>query len=100
MKLLSVTESKSKGKKLTALFDVDGRTKRVSFGAKGMKDFIQYSAEDRVLAEERKRLYLLRHAHRESWNDPLSPGALSRWILWNKPSLDSSIADYKRRFGL
>jgi hypothetical protein len=49
--------------------------------------------------EERKRRYLSRHRARENWNDPDSPGALSRWVLWNKPTLQDSIADYKRRFG-
>ena len=28
----------------------------------------------------------------------MSPGALSRWILWNKPTLKASIADFKKRF--
>jgi hypothetical protein len=36
----------------------------------------------------------------ENWKDPTSAGALSRWILWNKPTFKASLADYKRRFGL
>ena len=30
----------------------------------------------------------------------MTAGALSKWILWNKPSLTGSFADYKRRFKL
>jgi len=36
----------------------------------------------------------------ENWNDPTSAGALSRWILWNKPSFKGSVADFKKRFGV
>jgi hypothetical protein len=48
----------------------------------------------------RKARYLARHSANENWNDPTSAGALSRWVLWNKTSLEASKADYKRRFGL
>jgi len=39
-----------------------------------------------------------RHRTRENWNNPMSAGSLSRWILWNKPTLKASISDYKRKF--
>jgi hypothetical protein len=48
----------------------------------------------------RKERYLERHRRNENWSDYKSAGALSWWILWNKPSLRASLADYKRRFGL
>ena len=48
----------------------------------------------------RKRQYLARHAPREHWENPMTAGALARWILWNKETLPSSIDDYTRRFGL
>lgn len=48
----------------------------------------------------RKARYLARHAATERWNDPKSAGALSRFVLWNRPTLAASIADYKRRFRL
>jgi len=30
----------------------------------------------------------------------MSAGALSRWILWNKPTIEASKADFKKRFNL
>jgi len=36
-----------------------------------------------------------RHKARENWQNPMSAGSLSRYILWNKPTLRASIADYK-----
>ena len=94
MKLKDVRTSDRKGKKLVATFIVEGRPKRVHFGAKGSTTFSSGATEDK------KNAYLKRHAPRENWNDPLSAGALSRWILWNKPSLKASIADFKKRFNL
>ena len=64
----------------------------VPFGAEGYSDFIQ----SRNL--EKKKAYLARHRVREDWNNPRTPGALSRWILWNKPTLENSINDYIKRF--
>jgi hypothetical protein len=36
----------------------------------------------------------------KNFNKPDSAGALSRWILWNKPSVESSIKDFKKKFKL
>ena len=46
----------------------------------------------------RKRRYIARHRVNENWDDPLTAGALSRYILWNKPTIRASAADYRRRF--
>ena len=39
-----------------------------------------------------------RHKATENWQKPMSAGSLSRYILWNKPTLKASISDYKKRF--
>ena len=75
-----------------ATFQTAHGTKTTHFGAAGMSDFTKHKDE------ERKRRYIERHKRREHWSDPTSAGALSRYVLWNKPSLSASIADYKRRF--
>jgi len=81
-------ERPSGPKKYTAVFD-DG--KRVSFGAKGYSDYTKHHDT------ERKSRYLQRHRSRERWSDLRSPGALSRYLLWNKKSLRASLADYRKR---
>ena len=48
--------------------------------------------------EDRKNRYIDRHKKNENWNDPTTAGFLSRWILWNKPTITESIRDTKRRF--
>jgi len=64
----------------------------VPFGAFGYDDFTI------TKNLKQKQLYLARHRKREDWNNPRTAGALSRWILWNLPSLEDSIEDYKQRF--
>lgn len=93
MKLLSIKPSTKADKKFMATFEGDsGKEKVVHFGQAGAPDYT--ITKD----PERKRLYLQRHRARESWNKPDTPGALSRWILWNKPSFADSVRDYKARF--
>ena len=95
MKFLGLAKATDGIHKYVATFETDGREKNVKFGAKGMKDYTLFSPAER---EERKRRYLTRHKAREDWGSPDTPGALSRWILWNKPSVSASLRDYKRRF--
>lgn len=101
---VKIRPSRSKGKKYDAVFSSKdaksgppsgkSTTKTVSFGAAGMSDYTKHRDK------ERKRRYIARHRANENWDDPLSAGALSRYILWNKPTIAASIKDYKRRFKL
>jgi hypothetical protein len=93
-KLIEIKPSTRKTKKYDAFFDINGKSKKVSFGAKGMNDYT--ITKD----ESAKEQYLIRHQKNEDWNDPFTAGALSRWILWNKPTLSAGISDYKKRFNL
>jgi len=47
-----------------------------------------------------KDAYIARHSVNENFEDFMSAGSLSRYILWNKKTFRESIADYKRRFNL
>ena len=49
--------------------------------------------------DKRKELYRKRH-HKDNIDDPLSAGSLSWYLLWNKLTLEASIKDYERRFGM
>jgi hypothetical protein len=89
---VTIKPSSKPEKKFDAVFEGDGVHKTVSFGAKGYDDFTK------TKNEAQKDLYIKRHTAREDFNDPMTAGALSRWILWNRPSLQESIKDFKRRF--
>ena len=96
LRLVKIVKSHNKLKKYDAVFLTrDGREKVVSFGATGYSDFTQHHDEDR------KARYLERHGRgHETWSRPDTPGALSRWVLWNKKGFRASVADFKRRFRL
>ncbi len=91
LKLVKIVKSPKTEKKLRAYFS-DGT--HTDFGAKGYSDFTLHKDP------ERRDRYDNRHKIREDWNNPKTAGSLSKWVLWNKPSLKASISDYKRRFNL
>ena len=70
---------------------IDGR-KSIHFGAKSYSDFAIHKDP------ERKERYIDRHCKNEDWNNPLTAGFYSRWLLWNRPTLEESIRDTNRRF--
>jgi hypothetical protein len=86
----------SKSNKSDKKYMVQIGNKTVHFGAAGMSDYTHHKDP------QRKQRYINRHNKRESWSKSglKSAGFWSRWILWNKPSLQASIADTQRRFGI
>ena len=96
IKYIEIKPATQKGKKLQAIF-YDSNKKKIQtipFGSAGMSDYTLHKDP------KRKERYLDRHRKRENWNDPTSAGALSRWLLWNKPSYRDSVKDFKSRFKL
>jgi len=97
MVLVQLTKSDIKGKKYTAIFYESKDRKKIRtthFGSAGMSDYTKHKDD------ERKELYLARHRANERWDDYMSAGALSRWILWNKTTISASYNDYLKRFNL
>jgi len=66
----------------------------IHFGDSRYQDYTQHKDETR------KQSYLNRHYKNERWNDPTTAGFWSRWLLWNKKSIKSSIKDIQDRFGI
>ena len=105
VKLLKIIPAKAKGKKWSAYFMLDnGKEKAVSFGASSYRDFVLMNDKtsthyqpDKKKREKVKEAYKKRHA-KDNLTDPLSPGALSYFILWSSPSFGGSIRNFKKRF--
>ena len=102
MNEVKLTELVDKNKKYRATFYNNGMPKKtVYFGSGPSKDYtIYYRENGKVFANERKRLYIIRHKKREDWLDYSSAGSLSKYILWNKPTRQASINHYLKRFKL
>lgn len=101
--LHGIKKSDRKDKKYAAKFCMcdkfdackGSNTKEVHFGAKGYEDYTDHHDK------ERRANYLARHKAREDWNDPDTPGALSRWLLWGEStSLAKNIAAFRKKFNL
>ena len=92
MEFLGIAPSTRKGKKYDAFFEVDGRVRKVPFGAYGMDDFTITGD-----VEQRDR-YRRRHA-KDRLEDPMSAGALSWYILWTAPTLKGGLRNYTKAFG-
>jgi len=98
---ISITKSNKSDKKYMAKFKnkTTGREKTTHFGAAGYKDYTIYTSQDsKDIADKKKASYISRHKVNENWNDPIKAGTLSRYILWNKPTIAASIKSYKNMF--
>lgn len=68
--------------------------KTIHFGSAGSSDYTIHKDLSR------KNLYIKRHQAREDWNNPLTAGFWSRWLLWNETDINKSIKDIEKRFNL
>jgi hypothetical protein len=92
---LIIEPSTDKYHKWVGVFtDENGKETRTPFGDKAYEDFTQH--RNRI----RRSQYLARHRSNEDWLNPQSAGSLSRWILWETPSLQINIRQFKKRFNL
>jgi len=82
----------SKKKYMAVFYENDKKIKTTHFGCAGMSDYTKHKDP------ARKQRYMNRHKATEHWQKPMTAGSLSRYILWNKPTLRASISDYKKRF--
>lgn len=90
---MDIVKSKTKNKRLTAVF-TDGS--RVNFGLKGASTYI-----DGTRTKQERDNYLKRHKVNENWNNPKSAGALSAGLLWGlSKDLNKNINEYKHKFKL
>ena len=93
---LKIVKSHLAAKKYDAIFTYDdGKTKTISFGAAQFSDFLQHKNL------QRRDRYIARHSKNEHFNEPMTAGSLSRWILWGpSTSLRENIKSFKNRFNL
>lgn len=95
---------KSKAKNKKYAMRVDGKT--TNFGDDRYRDYLLMNDKNSKFyepnKEEREKVkasYRKRHEG-DNLNDPTSAGALSYYLLWNKPTLVASIRDFVARFGV
>ena len=94
IKVKSFKKLRGSSKKYEITFEKNGKMYIRKFGAAGMSDYTIHKDK------ERRERYISRHKKDLRTNDPMKPGYLSMYILWNKPSLKASLTDYKRRLNI
>ena len=110
MKLCDIVPATDGVHKYKAIFCncINGETKCkniqrkvVYFGAANFKDYTIYSkTTTKEIADAKKASYIARHSANEDFDDPMTAGSLARYILWNLPTFEASLADYKKRFNM
>ena len=85
-----ITKSKKAGKKFDAV--IDGK-RTISFGASNYSDFTKHKDP------KRKETYIARHS-KEDWSKSniASPAWMSRYILWEKPSLKGAVDNANEKY--
>lgn len=100
-KFLKLSKAKdNKHKYIASFLNLDTNKQiNVPFGAYGMSDYTIYNkTKGKEEADKHKERYIKRHQKNEDWNNPISAGALSRFILWNKLTVKDSLEDYLNKF--
>ena len=96
MKLDRIARTGDQQPAFEAVFKMDdGKQKTVKFGTSS--NYV--TNPDKTKAD--RTAYIARHAVRENWKDPMSRGALSRYILCgDSRSIVENTRDYRKRFNL
>ena len=96
MILLQIKKASDDKHKYIAVLQDGSKTHNIAFGAKGYNDFTKTQNEDK------KSSYIARHKVREDWSKSgiLTAGFWSRWILWNKPTIEESVKYTIKKFHL
>ena len=91
-----IKKSTNPKKKYMAIFYNDNKkkVKTTHFGAAGMSDYTKHKNKSR------RHRYLSRHKDRENWDNYMSAGSLSRYILWGETGFRESVKKYKNKFNL
>lgn len=87
-----------KNKYNVSIFSEDKREfillKNIKFGAAGYGDYTLGTTD------KQKSDYIARHGAKEDWTKTgyFTAGFWSRWVLWNKRTIEDSIKDINKRF--
>ncbi len=94
--------SKNKLKKWMVYEELPDNTKSrmVFFGSAGYRDYPLAYKKDPEEADKLKKIYINRHSKNEDWDMLTTAGSWSRYISWNKPTIEESIKDMEDRFNI
>ena len=87
---IQISPSNKVGKKLKAVIN---NSKIIHFGDSAYSDYTKHKDP------KRKQNYISRHSNEDHTKSNIASAAfMSRHVLWNKPSIQSSINDLNRKY--
>lgn len=93
MRFESIKQSTRKNKKLMITFSNPKKT--IHFGSKNSKTFLDHNDK------KKRENYILRHQVNENWNDPVTAGTLSFYLLWGSSTdLNTNLKKYLNHFNI
>jgi hypothetical protein len=93
MKFISLEKSNKPNKKLVIKFSEPNLT--IHFGSKHSLTYLDHHDK------HKRSNYLKRHIVNEDWENPISRGALSMWLLWGPTTdLKTNLMTYLDKFNI
>ena len=94
MEFIKLDKSKRKGKRYDAIFNINGKIKKIPFGSDKHENYTIHKDK------ERRERYRSRHK-KDNINNPISAGALSWFLLWGaSTNLNENIKKFKKKFNV
>ena len=93
IELIEFKKSTRDGKKYMMVLNIDGRGKTIHFGSAVSKTYLDHG--DKI----KRKNYIARHEVNEDFTK-IGPSSASRYILWNKKTLDKSLKSFLSRFNI
>jgi len=94
MEFIKLDKSKRKGKRYDAIFNINGKIKKIPFGSDKHENYTIHKDK------ERRERYRSRHK-KDNINNPISAGALSWFLLWGESiNLNENIKKFKKKFNV
>ena len=93
IELIEFKKSTRDGKKYMLVLNENGRGKTIHFGSAGSKTYLDHG--DKI----KRKNYIARHEVNEDFTK-INPASASRYVLWNKKTLDKSLKSFLSRFNI
>ena len=90
MKEVVIQKSAKPAKK----YQATANNRTISFGQKGYEDFTMHGDESR------RQSYIKRHGAQQDWTKKnlMTPGFMSRYVLWEAPTVRGAMAKLNKRY--
>jgi hypothetical protein len=111
---VKLERSNMKSKKwMVTIYNKDQMPVHINFGAQGYNDFTTLTGTP-AENEKRRQAYIARHGKRaihtkyhtrwteraEDWQNPYTAGMWSRYLLWEKPTIEEAKKNITKMFGI